>query len=310
MPSVSSDQPWPWNNLDHSSAAALLSGHLPKADRGSLEPFGSGDFCIAFKLGEQVIRVARHPEAAAALRRETCVLAVIAGMLSLPVPRPTYHSPSGCPAFTMHREVVGDVLTREAWEDLPIFEQEKAAADLAHFLRTFHSIPIELSQKCELTNLGAATFAHTLREASRNTIYKFLDQETRHHLDTTLEKWSFLSQPDRWQPSLLHCDVGPGHVLYDPLTHRLTGVIDFGDIAVGEPARDFIYIYEDFGPALLGEVLHHYAGNKTPTMMPEIRKWYLIEAISWTIQMYRKKREADLRHGLAEIRRELAVGFG
>lgn len=307
MSSISSDQPWVWNNIDHASAAALLSGHLPNVGRGSLEPFGSGDFCIAFKLGEQVIRVARHLEAAAALRRETCVLAVIAGMLPLPVPRPAYHFPPGCPAFTMHSEVVGDVLTREIWENLPIFEREKAAADLAHFLRTLHSIPIEISQKCKLAHLDAAAFARTLREASRNTIYELLDQETRRQLDTTLEKWSSLSQPDGWRPSLLHCDIGPGHVLYDPQRKNVTGVIDFGDLVIGDPARDFIYIYEDYGPGILNEVLDHYAGGDASQMMFSIRKWYLLEAIAWTCQMCVVQRSTDMRHGLDEIRRELGT---
>jgi hypothetical protein len=40
-------------------------------------------------------------------------------------------------------------------------------------------------------------------------------------------------------------------------------------------------------------------------MLPAIRKWYLLEAISWTINRYIEGREADLDHGLAEIRREL-----
>jgi hypothetical protein len=40
-------------------------------------------------------------------------------------------------------------------------------------------------------------------------------------------------------------------------------------------------------------------------MLPAIRKWYLLEAISWTMQRYVERHEADLVHGLAEIRREL-----
>jgi hypothetical protein len=39
---------WDWNDLDHSSAAKLLARHFPDSN---LEPFGSGDFCLAFKRG-------------------------------------------------------------------------------------------------------------------------------------------------------------------------------------------------------------------------------------------------------------------
>ena len=111
MVTFSNDQPWSWDELDHLSAEALLSGHLPNVGHSSLEPLGSGDFCIAFRLGEQVIRVARHLEAAAALRRETCILALIAEILPLPVPRPAYHASPDCPPYTIHNEIIGDFLT-------------------------------------------------------------------------------------------------------------------------------------------------------------------------------------------------------
>lgn len=304
MVTFNRNQPWNLDNLDHPRATKLLSSHIPDADGTRLESFGSGDFCIAFKSGNQVFRIARHPAAAAALRRETCVLKVIAGILPLSVPRLTYRTPRDCPPFTIHREIIGDVLTREIWENMPTFTLKKVAADLADFLRVLHSIPVG-KLNCSLAQLDAATVSGNLRDAGTNTIYEFLEQDTRRQLDQTLKKWSLLSRPVGQRPALLHCDIGPGHVLYDPQAGKLTGVIDFGDIAIGDPARDFIYIYEDFGPVILGEVLRHYAGNASSAMMPAIRKWYLLEGLSWTIQKCTEQHSSDMHHGLDEIRREL-----
>lgn len=304
MASFNVDPSWQWNHLDHSSAAKLLAGQLPDVDASGIEPFGSGDFCIAFRLGDQVFRVARHAEAAGALRRESCVLAKIAPVLPLPVPLPAYHAPHGCPPFTVHQEITGEFLTRETWEGLPASARERAASDLAGFLRSLHALPIEIGLECGLAQIDAAEVARRLREETANTIRRYLESETQCRLDQTLKRWS--SQPDAQRPALLNCDIGPGHVLYDPRTLQLTGVIDFGDIVLGDPARDFIYIYEDFGPRLLREVLTRYAGKDPSKMMPAIRKWYLLEAISWTIGMYAEQREADVEHGLAEIERELA----
>ena len=99
-------------------------------------------------------------------------------------------------------------------------------------------------------------------------------------------------------------------MFYDPETGELTGVIDFSDLAIGEPARDFIYVYEDYGPVILREVLHHYAGKEAPEMMSAIRKWYLLEAISWTIQKCAERSAAEVNHGINEITRELAALAG
>lgn len=305
MPRFSNDSSWEWNSLDHSSAAKLLAGQFPGS---ALEPFGYGDFCLVLKLGDQVIRMARHLEAAGALERESCILPKIAFMLPLPVPQLTYHTPQGCPPFTIHKEIIGEVLTRQAWEDMPAAAREQAASNLATFLKTLHALPIEIGLDCGLVQSDAAKIAGSLRKEAAATIHPLLEPEVRSKLDQTLESWS--SQHNIRPSVLLHCDIGPGHVLYDPSSLSLTGVIDFGDLVIGDPARDFIYIYEDFGPLILQDVLTHYAGKDTSTMMSAIRKWYLLEAVSWTINRYVEQHEADLDHGLSEIRRELAaVGF-
>jgi GrpB-like predicted nucleotidyltransferase (UPF0157 family)/aminoglycoside phosphotransferase (APT) family kinase protein len=296
-----------WHSLDHASAATLLARHLPDADHAHLEPLGHGDLCLAFKLGQQVIRVARHLEAAAALRREACVLSEIAAMLPLPIPRLTYRAPRDGPPFTVHDEIVGAILTRDAWENMPAAARKKAVADLASFLRALHALPIETGLKCGLTHLDATGLARRLRAATAHTIRRLLDRETQRQLDETLERWSLPSPHDGPRPVLLHCDIAPGHLLYDPRTGHLTGVIDFGDIAIGESARDFIYVYEDYGPTILMEVLSHYAGQDAPAMLSAIRKWYLLEAIAWTVERYEAQHHADVNDGLAEITRELAT---
>ena len=40
----------------------------------------------------------------------------------------------------------------------------------------------------------------------------------------------------------------------------ITGVIDWSDAAVTDPALDFARLYRDFGPSFLAEALHAYGG--------------------------------------------------
>lgn len=306
MSTYSSDQRWDWDSLDHASAATILARHLPGAAQASLEPFGAGDFALAFKQRDQVIRVARHPEAADALQRESCVLAKIAMRLPLPVPRPTYYAIPHCPPFTVHDEIIGEPLTREEWENMPATKRDKAASDLAAFMKALHSLPVELGLTCGLKKLDFTELAGDLRGKTTGTIHDLLDQQNQARLAETLESWSLDSSSEHQPPVLLHCDMGPGHVLYQPHSGLLTGVIDFGDLAIGDPARDFIYIYEDFGPMILEEVLARYVGNDASITLSAIRKWYLLEAITWTVGRFPSGHSSEVKHGLAEIKRELA----
>lgn len=305
---VSTDDPsWQWDDLDHSRAAPLLEGHLPALAHSRLEPLGHGEFCLAFGMGSQIVRVARHPDAPSALRREACVLATIANQLPLPVPRPTYFQANGCPPFSVHEAITGTALTAEGWMSMQPGARERAASDLAAFLRVLHTLPTNFGVQCGLPRLEMREYARTIQKAASRSLYPLLDQRTGRSLDAALARWSEPAGDDPRPLALIHCDIAPGHLLCDQSSGYLTGIIDFGDLAVGDPARDFIFIYEDYGPELLDDVLRHYTDPDTSSLLPRIHQWYLLEAVAWSLDMLAAQRSDELKKGLAEITRELAA---
>lgn len=217
--------------------------------------------------------MAKHLDAAGALKRESCILLKIVPRLPLPDPRPMYHAPDGFPPLTGHDEIIGKILTREDWEGMPPSSREEAASDLANFLKILHALPIEIGLECGLVQIDAAKMAHSLQQEAADTIHPLMEPDVQRKFDQTLEAWS--SQSEVRSIGLLHCDIGPGHILYDPSTLHLTDMIDFGDLVIGDPARDLIYIYVDFGPlilTILQEVLTRYARKESRKMLPAIRK--------------------------------------
>jgi hypothetical protein len=67
---------------------------------------------------------------------------------------------------------------------------------------------------------------------------------------------------------------------------------------------------EDYGPAMLAEVLSRYAGKDAPAMLPEIQKWSLLQTIAWTLEISATRRGTAMEHVLAEITRVLAAPTG
>ena len=62
------------------------------------------------------------------------------------------------------------------------------------------------------------------------------------------------------QPCVVHNDIGADHVLVDPTTGRLTGLIDWADAIVGDPVLDFVGLIQ-IGPwHFVREVLAAYRG--------------------------------------------------
>jgi aminoglycoside phosphotransferase (APT) family kinase protein len=57
---------------------------------------------------------------------------------------------------------------------------------------------------------------------------------------------------------VIHNDISPDHILVDPRTGRLTGLIDFNDTVVGEPVLDFVGLIPLGGRSFVADVTAHY----------------------------------------------------
>lgn len=295
---------WP---QDHASAADLVASHLPGSSSASLRPIGEGDTCLAFRQSTRVVRVAKHGNAAAALEREACVLSAIAARLPLPVPQPTFvHATDGC-AFSIHARLPGVALSRARWERLSPHIREAVAAELGGFLEALHALPDAYGMQCNVPTLDrAADFAAAIQSAALRLAARH-STHVPNRLDAALTAWSVSPAHAPFASSLLHCDIAPGHVLFDPRSGQLTGVIDFGDLALGDAARDFIYIYEDFGSHMLAAVLRHYAREDTATLLPRIHMWYILDAMEWTIEQSEQMKRVDVEQRFAEIVTEMDI---
>jgi aminoglycoside 2''-phosphotransferase len=295
---------WP---SSHDEAAVWLAGVSLPGARARLRPAGAGDFCLAFRHGARIVRAARHAEAAAALHREASVMPRLAAALPLPVPVPRFANPrAGC-AFAVHTRVPGTVLTRAVWERRPAARRTRLAAELGAFLSALHAAPTEPAEQYAVPRLDAAGYAARLQPSAAGVAARFPHRVTAHlheRLAARLTAWS--ARPAGSTPAvLLHGDVAPGHVLFDPRRDRLTGIIDFGDLAIGDPARDFIYVYEDFGPALLAEVLDAYPHGDRRAFVERIHMWFLLEALAWTEARAEAGDEAAVAEGVTAMAAEL-----
>lgn len=261
-----------------------LSGELQKValqlaavTAAPLTYLGSGDFCHAFRAGEIVYRVARHANAAAAMHRETCVLAEIGAEMPLAVPRLEIDSRTdrhGTITYTWHRMIVGEVLSRDRWEAFASEARERLARQLGEFLAALHRISASRVDDCRLSTVTSTTLATRIRRHSGSR----QPDGNHRHLETLLAA----IPPDPSPPSILHMDIAPGHVLLDDTRGQLTGVIDFGDVALGDRRRDFIYVLEDFGEQMLQGVLRGYSEDSLD-MLAAIRAWRELDQLEWDL---------------------------
>lgn len=186
---------------------------------------GGWDSTARLVGGRWVERRPRRPEVVAHLRRETRLMPWLAPRLPLPVPVPEVVSEE--PFAVRHLLVPGEPLTRP-----------DHGRELGLFLRALHDCPTD-----EPLRLGVppgrpdddlARFAAD--------VLPLLPADLREPAHALLAAGRRLTGD-----VLVHGDLGPDHVL--TADGRLTGVIDFGDVHVGDPAIDLAWALHGTTPA-------------------------------------------------------------
>ncbi|MEV0337013.1 phosphotransferase [Nocardia sp. NPDC050717] len=174
--------------------------------------------------GRWVERRPRRPEVAEQLRRETRVMPWLAPLLPLPVPVP--HLSSETPLVVRHDLVPGRPI------ESPGAEYGRA---LGEFLRALHDSP---AAEAIRHGLPPATRTRADRAAAgdrfRADVMPLLPAR---HRDSAAAVLAVLA--DSPADTVVHGDLGPEHVLVDG--GRVSGVIDFGDVHLGDAAIDLAW---------------------------------------------------------------------
>ena len=103
-------------------------------------------------------------------------------------------------------------------------------------------------------------------------------------------------------------DLGTEHVLVAEGGSAVTGVIDWTDAAIADPARDLALIYRDLGPEVFELTLAHYDGGRFDEADRERAVFYarckLLEDVAYGLSSPGAFRYAE--KGLAHLARTFA----
>jgi aminoglycoside phosphotransferase (APT) family kinase protein len=233
---------------------ALLARHLPGYEVRSVRVLGEGLDNAAHEVnGELVVRESKETDPAKraeSIRREAGLLIVVSRISTLAVPEPVFADPrAGAIAY---RRLPGLRLI-----DHPVAEPALLAPDLGRFLGRLHGTP---QRKFEgLVERCRYPLKAWLEDAEEDymEVSGCLPAPARRRIE------GFLGRTPPAEPQTLafcHNDLGAEHVLVDVEANAVTGIIDWTDAAITDPARDLALVYRDLGPEVCRMALAHYEG--------------------------------------------------
>jgi aminoglycoside 2''-phosphotransferase len=217
---------------------------------------------------ELVFRFPKTAQGQADLAREARLLEIVRQSVSLPVPEPVMHGPD----LASHRLVRGSALTREALYRMPEADRRAAMQELGTFLQQLHGIPA--------ANLAGTGPSHSVRTLEQwRSMHARIEEVLfpllfRHQRDAVTDHFAPVLDGRlemEVAPVPIHGDLAPYHILFDPESWRLSGVIDFGTAGLGDPADD------------IGALLAHYGAG----LIDMVRPAYPIDDAIWARARFR-----------------------
>ena len=216
--------------IDPSLVRALLQeqhadlAHLP------LNDFGEGWDNRLFRLGDELlVRIPRRSASAALIEHEQRWLPRLSESLPLPIPAPLRAGRPGC-GFPWSWSIVPWFPGQSALL-APGKDSATAAVALGQFLRALHRPAPADAPHNQWRGVPLPSRSNTLREHLQQ-VDGLVDSVA------VLALWERVlsTRPYAGPPSWIHGDLHPGNLLLD--SGRLTAVLDFGDLAAGDPATD------------------------------------------------------------------------
>jgi aminoglycoside 2''-phosphotransferase len=269
---------------------------------------GEGWDSVALLVNDQLVfRFAKRPDAAMRQSREAELLPLLGDRLPLLVPRYTYTWTD--PAWPGKR-IVGYRLI--AGESLMLTHPEHRAtqaAQLGEFVSALHAIPLEEARRHGVVGRDAASLREAYRGFFARVRTNMLPLFTVQEQAAIGAFWSGYLDDDAcftFTPTLVHRDLVAEHVLFDPATGHLTGVIDWGDAGIDDPAVDFAGVRRQLGDEFAQQMLAAYRPALDATALRRMDFYAGMEPFH-EIQFAQTYGDAaHLAHGIESARQQLA----
>ena len=291
--------------LDRDRCRRIIAQAFPELAVRTLDYFAAGwDYALWQANGEWLFRFPLRVECAEPLRTEARLLRELAGRVSLPVPGPEYVS-DGCeefpPPFFGYCKLPGVPLSDLTLSDTGLAE---IALQLGRFLTELHHFPparaIELGVPSFTTESWRQEYREFRARCSRE-VSPLLALAERRAVERFWDGYLNDDAMFAFTPVLIHADLGVEHVLVDETTAGVTGVIDFADARVGDPALDFVGLD---GP-LRGAVLANYERPLDATLLDRAERYRQIGPFHEVLYGIEIGEPTNVQAGLDGIRRRV-----
>ena len=174
--------------------------------------------------------------------------------------------------YIAYRKILGEKFAPEKFLLFSKSQKIQLIELLADFLTCLHNFQFE-HQHLSTAPYGGGDFWRDLWLAVQEDLSVSTRDKAERYFTDVMGKIDAVP----FDQTLIHADLGTNNILVDFNRNSLGGIIDFGDLCLGDPAADFAGFYRNFGRQFTEELISCYQRS--------------IEANFWTRIEYESKRK-------------------
>jgi aminoglycoside phosphotransferase (APT) family kinase protein len=250
-------------SLNEATVAELLGGEFDELKDAKIAYFNEGWDSWIFRVNENYLfRFPKSADSSKRLKSEIRLLPEIEDELPIPIPafeyvgEPSEKYPCHYAGYEMVEGTPGVELPDLKTDLGPIAKQ------LGRFLSKLHSLPRKTAEECGVPvdeNLDALGDIRKDALAQLETVRDVLPPGLPEKVDAFLRQDIQRLGKHSGASRLIHNDFSNEHILLDDARKKVVGIIDWGDVELGDPAMDFAGLIQWQGPDFFDAVREHYS---------------------------------------------------
>jgi aminoglycoside 2''-phosphotransferase len=194
------------------------------------------------------------------------------------------------------------------WSNLDSGRRARLVRGLQPILESLAAFPTSRAKRLGVRGGGAESWRREMfrfYHDIKRRVYPVIPPTLRIPLDRRLSEFLADDQNFKFKPTLLHTDLHSQHVLWTG--DEVTGVIDWGDALIGDPAREFVQWAAHFGTKGVSAFARNRVGPDDRTFARRVETYRLFRPL-WRLRESTFSDNLPLaKDGVNWLRRALAI---
>ncbi len=216
-----------------------------------------------------VFRFPRTKKYLDVLKNEILLLSYLKDKVNITIPEYIYIAKDK--SFAGYILIPGIQLKKKVFEPLPDKTKNIIAKQIADFLSSLHKVSHNAVKKYKTKTVDAKKKYKDLILNTYKYIFPRISKKDQLLIDDYLKEFkNYLKVPKK---VLTHNDLYSKHILLGGNKKSISGIIDFSDRRIDDPARDFSELW-DYGEKFVLETYRNYKGSKDKNFLERSMMYY------------------------------------